>query len=176
MDKKLLILGAGGHGQVVYEIAVDCGYQQIEYLDDNSNLAIGKISDMARFKETYEELIVGIGNNHARKELIQRAKEVGFKVATLVHPTAYVSRSAVIEEGVVIEPKAIVNANTSIGSGTIISVGSIIDHDVMVSDCCHINSGAIVSAGAQISEYQKIEAGEVVLGYMSAVNKAKEYV
>lgn len=175
MDKKLLILGAGGHDQVVYEIATDCGYQKIDYLDDNSNLAIGKIGDMARFKETYGELIVGIGNNRVRKELIQKASELGFKIATLVHPTAYVSRSATIEEGVVIEPKAIVNAHTTIGLGTIISVGSIVDHDVVVGECCHVNSGAIVKTVAHISSYQKLEAGEVVLGYESAVvNKTKE--
>lgn len=177
MDKKLLILGAGGHGQVVYEIATDCGYQQIDYLDDNSNLAIGKIGDMARFKETYEELIVGIGNNRVRKELMQKAREIGFKVATLIHPTAYISRSATIEEGVVIEPRAIVNAHTTIGLGSIVSVGAIVDHDVIVGECCHINTGAIVKAGAQIPGYQKLEAGEVVLGYASAiVNKTKEHI
>lgn len=177
MDKKLLILGAGGHGQVVYEIATDCGYQQIDYLDDNSNLAVGRIDDMARFKKTYEELIVGIGNNHVREELIQKARELGFKVATLVHPTAYISRSATIEEGVVVEPRAIVSAHTTIGLGSIVSVGSIVDHDVIVGECCHINTGAIVKAGAQIPEYQKLEAGEVVLGYASAIiNKTKEYM
>ena len=56
-------------------------------------------------------------------------------------------------------------------------VGAIVDHDVVVGECCHINTGAIVKAGAQISEYQKLEAGEVVLGYASAiVNKAKEHI
>lgn len=34
MDKKLLIIGAGGHGQVVAEVAEDCGYQEIAFIDD----------------------------------------------------------------------------------------------------------------------------------------------
>ena len=42
--KKLLIIGYGGHGKVVREIAEDIGYTDIAFLDDNNNEAIGKIS------------------------------------------------------------------------------------------------------------------------------------
>ena len=48
--KSILIIGAGGHGQVVAEIAEDCGYLKIAYLDDNSDLAIGKINEMDKFR------------------------------------------------------------------------------------------------------------------------------
>ena len=43
MDKKLLIIGAGGHGKVVAEVASACGYDNVKFLDDNSPEAIGKI-------------------------------------------------------------------------------------------------------------------------------------
>lgn len=175
MDKRLLILGAGGHGQVVYEIAVDCGYQQIDYLDDKSDVAVGKINELEKFIGEYDEVIPGIGNNHLREELIRKAKNIGFEIAVLVHPTSYVSRTAILHIGTVVEPKAIVNAHTIIGAGTIISVGAIVDHNVVVEQCCHINTGAIIKAGAIIPAYQKLEAGEIVLGYKVAiVNKEEE--
>ena len=44
MDKNLLIIGAGGHGRVVAEVAAACGYENISFLDDNSPEAIGKIN------------------------------------------------------------------------------------------------------------------------------------
>ena len=44
MDRKLLIIGAGGHGQVVAEIAMDLGYSKIDFIDDNSEIAIGTTS------------------------------------------------------------------------------------------------------------------------------------
>lgn len=43
--------------------------------------------------------------------------DLGYSVPILVHPTAYVSKSARIGSGTIIEPKAIVNANAAIGNG-----------------------------------------------------------
>lgn len=168
---NLLIIGAGGHGKVVAEIAADCGYEQIDFLDDNSPEAIGKISDLEKFIGQYERAFVGIGNNRFRGELIEKLESVGYKVPVLIHSTAYISRTAKIEKGTVVEPKAIVNANTVIHTGCIISVGAIVDHDVVIEKCCHINAGAIVKAGATVEEYTKLEAGEVKLGYQQAIVK-----
>ena len=171
MEKKLLILGAGGHGQVVAEVAEACGYTEIAFLDDNSDQAIGKISDIDQFAGSFADAFVGIGNNKFRSELIEKLKKYGFGVPVLIHPTAYVSKTARIEEGTVVEPNDIVNTHSVIGAGSIISIGSIVDHDVIVGRCCHVNSGAIIKAGAKIDNFQKLEAGEVVLGYETAVVK-----
>lgn len=169
---KLLILGAGGHGRVVKEIAEATEkYERIAFLDDNMPEAIGKIDDIESFAGEFEFAFVGIGNNKLRDELIDRLENAGYKVVTLIHPTAYVSKSAKIGRGTVVEPKAIVNANTVVEIGCIISVGSIVDHDVTIGKCCHINSGAIVKAGARVECFTKLEAGQVVLGYEQAVAK-----
>ena len=170
--KRLLIIGAGGHGKVVAEVAEDIGYDEIAFLDDNAPEAIGKISELEKFKEQYREAFIGIGNNKVRSKLMQKLRDYGYTVPVLIHPSVYVSRTAKIDSGTVVEPKAIVNANTEIGEGCIISVGAIVDHDVKIEDCCHINAGAIVKAGSKIESLRKLEAGEVVLGYSSAIVKA----
>lgn len=157
----LLIIGAGGHGRVVAEVASDCGYDKIDYLDDNNPIAIGKIDELDKYVNQYKEAFVGIGNNTLREELIQRLRHAGYQIPTLIHSTAYVSKTAKIQEGVIIEPKAIVNTHSVIHDGSIISVGAIIDHDVNIGMCCHINAGAIVMAGSCIDSYQKLDAGEV---------------
>lgn len=171
--KTLLIIGAGGHGQVVKEIAEDLGYEKIAFLDDNSPIAIGKISDIDKFKEEYQDAFVGIGNNAFRDKLIEQLEKAGYNVPVLVHPSAYISRTAFIGAGTVIEPKAIVNAHASIGKGCIISVGSIVDHDTMLGNCVHANAGSIVKAGGTVEAFDKLEAGQVALGYPSAVVMAK---
>lgn len=168
--KSLLIVGAGGHGQVVSEIAHSLGYERIDFLDDNYDGAIGKIDDIEKFLE-YENAFCGIGNNQFRGKVLERLLKIGYKVPMLIHPTAYVSLSAVIEDGTVVEPKAIVNANSVVKTGSIISVGSIVDHDVVIGKCAHINAGSIVKAGGTVDDYEKLEAGEVRLGYSSAVVK-----
>ena len=165
MNKNLLVLGAGGRGKVVKEIAEALGYTNIEFLDDNSTEAIGKIADSKAYVDQYSEAFVGIGNNKFRGELLTRLEQEGFKVPVLIHPTAYVSKSAVIGKGTVVEPKAIVNANSKVGCGCIISVGAIVDHDVVLEDCVHVNAGAICKAGSFVAKETKLEAGQVVKGY-----------
>lgn len=159
--KKLLILGAGGHGKVVAEVAQAVGYDDIAFLDDNSDEAIGKISDMDKLFGKYTEAFVGIGNNNVRHELLQKIIACGYTVPALIHPTAYVSKSAKVGQCNIIEPMAIVNANSIIGEGCIISVGSIVDHNCVVGECCHINAGAIVMSGCNVDKFMKIDAGIV---------------
>ena len=171
MSKKLLILGYGGHGKVVYETAMSMTkdgkdfYDSIDFLDDHAPKAAGKIINLAKFKGKYDEVFCGIGNNRVRKELLQKAEELGFSIVTIVHATAYVSPTATVEKGTIIEAKAIVNANSVIKSGCIISVGAIVDHDVIVEEYSHVNTGAICKAGSHIETLRKIDSGEVVQGY-----------
>ena len=171
MGKSLLIIGAGGHGKVVKEVALamknasENAYDRVDFLDDNSGEAIGKISEAELFKNQYDDAFCGIGNNQFRKNILEKLAVLGYKIPVLIHPTAYVSATAVINRGTVVEPNAIVNANTIVGSGCIISVGAIVDHDVIVGDYCHVNAGAICKAGSKLETCLKLEAGEVVKGY-----------
>lgn len=157
--KSLLIIGAGGHGRVVAEIAVACGYvaSSIAFLDDNSPAAVGKVLDMPLFAPRYDGVFVAIGNNALRQQLIGQLKEMqGVTLVSLVHPTAYVSPSATMGLGTVVEPKAVINTNSRIGQGCIISVGTVVDHDCVIGDFCHINAGIVCAAGSRIDALSRI--------------------
>ena len=163
---NLLIIGAGGHGQVVKEVAEALDiYKQIDFVDDKAEGAVGTINDRQALREKYEAAFVGIGNNHFRGQVYTKLKECAYTIPTLIHPTAYVSKSARIGAGTVVEPKAIVNANTEVGEGCIISVGAIVDHDVVLEPLVHVNAGAICKAGSHVTRETKLEAGQVVKGY-----------
>jgi sugar O-acyltransferase (sialic acid O-acetyltransferase NeuD family) len=164
--KSLLILGAGGHGQVVKEIAEACGYDTIAFLDDIAPNAIGKMNETAYLAPNYDGVIVAIGNNALRQKIVDKLERLeNVSIATLIHPTAYVSPSTVIEAGTVVEPKAVVNARSKIGSGCIISVGAIVDHDCIIGHYSHINAGAICMAGSKVEALSKVNAGEVIKGF-----------
>lgn len=127
MRKKLLILGAGGHGKVVREVAMSIKdettlYDSVDFLDDNSKEAIGKIEELEKWKDQYDEVFCGIGNNAVRQSLLKKAEQLGMDIPVLIHPTAYISPTACIEKGTIVEPKAIVNANSYVKTGCIISV------------------------------------------------------
>lgn len=153
--ESILILGAGGHGKVVAEIAADIGFVKIDFLDDISSDAIGNIHDLPEIGKQYDYIFCGIGNNQFRKKMLDEVKKLHYKIPILIHPTAYISRTAQIQPGTVVEPKAIINAGSKIGTGCIISVGAIIDHDVSIGNYVHINAGYVVKAGSTIMDFEK---------------------
>lgn len=154
---KLLILGAGQHGQVVKEIAelMNC-YKKIDFLDDQSPKAIGKIDDYLKLGKEYDYFFVAIGNNKLRVNLLQKIKNNNFKIATIIHPNSIISKSAKILSGTVIEAGAIINTNSLIEEGCIISLGAIIDHDVTINKGCHIRPGVIIKSNTNIDELTEI--------------------
>ena len=110
---KLLILGAGEYGQLVKELERN-QYPTIDFLDDNSDAAIGKLEEYQNLKDQYQNAIVAIGNNEIRYQWLLKLEEAGYTLATLISDKAYVSPSATIEPGVIIEPMVVVNANATI--------------------------------------------------------------
>ncbi len=141
--KSLLILGAGQFGQVTKEIAEAGGYERIDFLDDNKESAIGGLSDYKDYLD-YGEAVVAIDDIILRMAYLEKLKLAGFKIPVLIHPTCYVSPSAVIGEGSVIEPRANIHTGCIIGRGCIISMAANINHHTRIGDFCHIACNSTV--------------------------------
>lgn len=161
MVRLLIILGSGGYGKTVLDIAEQLGYNPIIVLDD-ADPAHPLSSFKAYLNLPYVEFIPAFGNNEFRLSWISKLEESGAKLATLIHPTAYVSPKAVINEGSVILPHAVVNTDVVIERGCIINLSAIIDHGCIIEEGCHICLTAIVKGENRVPKCSKIEAGEVV--------------
>lgn len=171
VKQKLLILGAGGHGQVAKEIAEAMNqFEKIDFLDDNSSIAIGKCQDYMAFLEIYPMAFVAIGDNKLRAYWQRRLKMAGFLLPALVHPLACLMPSAHIEKGALIGARAVVASRATIGEGVIVGMGALIDHDSIIGAYAHINTGAIIKAGSLVESNKKIDAGAVYSGKDYAVN------
>ena len=66
---KLIIIGASGHGKVIADIACQCGYTELAFLDDNNSIKtcmgypiIGKPSEISKFAGM--DFFVAIGILH----------------------------------------------------------------------------------------------------------------
>lgn len=161
---RLIILGAGGFGRTVADIAGQLGrYESIRHLDDHpAEGVVGTLAEFQRFIDGETEMIPAFGNNGFRLEWCRRIKDAGGKLATVVHPDAYVSPTAAIGEGTVVLPKAVVNTACRVGMGCIVNLGALIDHGCTIGDGCHICLGAIVKADNNLPEGLKVEAGQVI--------------
>lgn len=157
---KLVILGSGGYGRTLMDIAEQLGYEILTVLDDKiPNRELATFSSYIA-SDTY--FIPAFGNNEFRLSWIERLQDSGAQLATLIHPTAYISPKATIHPGAVVLPGAIVNTNVTVGKGVIVNIGCIVDHDVILEDCVHLAPGAIVKGENRIRKCTKIESGEVV--------------
>lgn len=159
MLNTIIILGKGGYGNTVADIALQLGYEIVQ-LDDADKAH--PLDSFARYIGDGVSFIPAFGNNAFRLEWIDRLKTAGAEIATLVHPTAYVSPKASVAEGVVILPHAIVNTDVAIERGCIINLGAMVDHGCVVEEGVHICLGAIVKAENRVAALSKIEAGEVI--------------
>lgn len=162
---KLTIIGASGHGKVAADIAKLCGYDELEFLDDDPSIrALGDIlvtgtSSDADRKEN--ALFVAVGNSAVRKRLMEACK--GKIFLTLVHPNAVIAENSRIGEGSVVMAGAVINPCTVIGKGVIINTCSSVDHDCKIHDYVHVAVGAHVCGNVEIGKGTWIGAGSTII-------------
>lgn len=190
--KPLILIGGGGHCKSVIDVAESAGYTILGILDRPEEVGkkvlsyevIGTDDDMAKYVDR-AEFIVTVGQIKSpdlRIKLHKMIEQAGGKLATIVAPTAHVSKYTQLGEGSVVMHQAVVNADAKIGKGCIVNTFANIEHDVVVGDYCHISTGAMVNGGATITDGTflgsqsvvnqcvKIELGGVIAS-LSVVNK-----
>lgn len=86
--KRLVILGAGGFGRTVKDVAEQLGYSTI-ILDDADTAH--SLSSFTSYIDDNTSFIPAFGNNEFRLDWINKLQTSGVNLATLIHPTAYVS-------------------------------------------------------------------------------------
>lgn len=161
MSKRLIILGAGGYGQTVADVAEQIGYS-VSFLDDNSPLAIDNCNSFDKYIAPGVDFYPAFGNNEGRVGWIHKLINKGCNIPTLIHPSAYVSPKATIQSGTVVLPKAVVNTGCEIKTGCIINCGAIVDHGCVLEEGVHVCLGAVVKGENHLPCCMKVEAGTVV--------------
>ena len=169
MKDKLLIIGAGGHGKVVADIALKMDrWKEIAFLDDNEDIktsmgieVIGKSADMYRYIKDYD-IFVAIGTNEMRKIIQEKLEIRGANIPVLIHPEAVIGREVEIGVGTVIMAGVVVNCCTTIGKGCIINTGATIDHDNLIEDYVHISPGVHTAGAVRIGKGTWLGIGSIV--------------
>lgn len=166
-NRQIVIIGAGGHGRVLADIARLNGYGPILFLDDADVPGIaGKVCDYTRFLGA-ADFFVAIGSNRVRKRISRELRENGAHVVNLIHPRAVIAEDATLGTGIAVMAGAIVNAGAHIGNGVILNTCSSVDHDCVVADYVHISVGAHLAGTVHVGEGTFVCAGAVVINNIS---------
>ena len=155
---KLLIIGAGGYGQLVREIAeLTEEYEQIDFLDDAYDEAVGKVCDLKTVQGKYDGCVVAIGNPEIREKIFLEID----KPKTIIHPKAVISKSASIGSGCVIEANSVVSTEAVVKDCSYICAGAVINHNAMVSEFCQVNCNSVVMTGSVLPKGTKLNCCSV---------------
>ncbi|QDQ08712.1 acetyltransferase [Bacillus sp. BD59S] len=180
MKTKLLIIGAGGHGKVIADIALRMNkWEYVAFLDDSENEKtsmgieiIGESTDVSKFIKDYD-VFVGIGNNTTREKIQEQIESQGASIPVLIHPHAVIGKQVSLEAGTVVMAGAIINCCTKIGKGCIINTASTIDHDNVIEDYVHISPGAHLAGTVRIGSGTWLAIGSIVINNINITSKCK---
>ena len=169
-ERTLLIIGAGGLGQVVAESAQMSGrYTKIAFLDDSPTEdkarlynIIGSTHEAEKFIHQYIYAIPAFGSNEKRYELMGYLKECGYKIPRIIHPTAYISPTVSIGEGTIIRPMVGISREVVIEECCLINMGAMIDHRCHIGRCTHIPIGAVVRGEVHIPPMSSFRPNSVI--------------
>ena len=170
MNDNLLILGAGGHGQSVMDIARAQGsWRRIAFLDDNSALkeiygcpVLGGLEEYTAMKADYRAAFVALGDNHLRINWINKLQSVGFTVPVLVHPHSWIGGHVSLGDGCVVMAGTCVNIGTEIERGCILNTGCALDHHNRLGEGVHISPGVHTGGTITVGAYTWICTGAAV--------------
>ncbi|TCI46221.1 acetyltransferase [Exiguobacterium sp. SH3S2] len=177
--KKLLIIGASGHGKVVANIAHDCNeWDEIAFIDDDkkkigSSFSDFKVIDVTKNVRSYVddyEFVIGIGDADVRERLTLFLKESGAKFTTLIHPSVVIGLDVKIEQGTVIMPGCIINSSTIIKESCIINTASTINHDCEINKYAHISPGSHIAGNVSIGEKCWVGIGSSIVNDITIVD------
>jgi sugar O-acyltransferase (sialic acid O-acetyltransferase NeuD family) len=189
----VVILGGGGHASVLAEICIEQGRQILAVVSPESTRTrqvfeglrhIKNDDEVLEFSVNDVELVNGVGGlpgSELRRHLATKFSELGYRFATLISPSAIVSNTAKLGEGVQVLPRATLNAGTSVGAHSIINSCSLVEHDCCVENFVHIApsaticGGTVVREGAQIGPCSVVAQG-VEIGVYSVVGAGASVV
>jgi len=181
---KVLVVGAGGHGQVVADIlraqrAAGEDVDVVGYVDDDAKLhgqnRIGfRVLDSiaAAVQIAPDAVVVAIGDNAARARLHDRFERTGVRFAIARHPTGVIGSDASIGDGSMICVRAVVCCASRIGRGVILNTACTVDHHTDIGDFVHVAPGVHLGGDVKVGASALIGIGAVVLPGVSIGSRA----
>ena len=173
--KRIVILGAGGHGQVVADILLamaeaSSSFSVVGFLDDDPSnwgkqfLGLTVLGPLKSISDIpHEGVVAAIGNNKARSQVVSSLHEQGEHLISATHPRAVLGTGVRIGPGSMICAGVVVNTGAEIGEGVILNTGSTVDHHCRIGRCSHIGPGAHLGGDVVIGEGVLVGIGAAVL-------------
>ncbi len=170
--KPVIIIGNGGHAKVLTDILL-LGNRKIigftapvEEKNSYNLFYVGPDKAILNYHPTEIELVNAIGsvsNTSLREKLFNEFKSQGYFFSAVIHPTAIISSTVKLGEGVQILAGTVIQPFAKIDDNTIVNTSSSIDHDCCIGKHCHISPGTTLSGGVIVGKGTHIGTGATII-------------
>lgn len=171
--KQLIIIGAGGMGRTMYDLARESHGFGIEFqikgfIDDNLEALngfenyppiLGRISDYQ--PQANEVFVCSIGGRF-RRECIESLLERGAKFIPLIHNTARIGTNVRMGKGTLVGTYTTIAADAELGDFNFIQSLTIIGHDCKIGSWNRIDSQVMMVGATTIGDNNMIHTGAMI--------------
>ena len=168
LNRRLIILGFGGHARSVADVALACGYGSLLFVDENAKpnenfLGHPVVGSLPALEGESCDAISASGDNAKRAKQCQDIEASGLTLRSLRSPLASMGCGSVIAEGSFIAHHSHVGPMASIGRGAIINTGAIVEHESVVGDFSHVSVKSVIAGRSTIGSFSMLGAGAVII-------------
>lgn len=175
--RNLVIIGAGGTSREIADAVDAINHREpcwnlLGFLDDDTRKhgtsvdGIPVLGPIAAGVDSQVQFIIGIASwrtPDARREVVSRLALPPERYATIVHPSALISRHAKIGMGTAILQNVVITPGTIVGEHTLILQNVTMAHDQVVEDYVTIASGATVAGAVRLRSGSYLGAGCTIM-------------
>lgn len=185
--QRLLVLGTTDFSANVADASTAAGHRVAGFVENLSRarcrkplagLPVHWIDDVDDLTATHM-VVCGLGTTR-RSAFVEQALARGLRFATVIHPTASISRTSTVGVGTYVGPRAVIASYATIGRHVLVLAGSIVgdrseigDYASVLMGVClarscrigtrvYVGAGVVVAAGVSVGSHSIVGAGAVV--------------
>lgn len=175
--------------KIVVTDVIDSGIPRVQDLNQilNANLKVHESYTSVENIQS-KEILIAVGASPTRHEIYTKLRGVGCKFHSVVHPSAAISKDAVIGAGCIIAPLSVLGAFCKLGDNVVVNVHVSIGHDACIGESSIISphvaiggavecgtstffgAGVVVNPQVSIGDFCKLSAGGTVISDVAAGN------
>ncbi len=172
---RLAIIGAGDLGvQVAWHASQTGEFNVCGFFDDVKQPGeivegipvLGPSNSIETFYKSgqFDCLFIAIGYKHmAFRERLFEQYVGKIPFATIIHPSAIVDSSAIIEEGSILYSGCVIDMNAHVGRNVLLNVGCVIAHHSSVGDHCFFSPSVSLAGFIQVGPKVNLGIGTLVI-------------
>lgn len=177
---ELLVVGAGGHARELLALVDDLNRERpawrvLGLVVDPAHRLEDRVGGQPVFAglETIADhpdagIAIAIGDPALRLQLRARLPHgAARRLATLVHPRAWLAAHARLGAGCQLLAGAMVNADALLGDLVVLNLGASVSHDCRLGDGVTLGPGARLAGGVEVGDGAELGMGAQVLPRLS---------